>query len=276
VPELPEVETVVRGLAGLAGRRLREFRLHWPKTLAAPETEFRAAFVGRTVAAVFRRGKYICLEFRNGPVCTVHLRMSGRLLFQHPAEGDKHLRAEFHFSPKLSLFFVDPRKFGRIESWPGRDALLPGLGVEPLTAEAVGAALERRTARAVKAVLLDQSILAGVGNIYADEALFRAAIHPTTPLSALSPVQRRELATVIPELLQEAIAHMGTTLTDYRTPEDARGGHGEFLQVYGRTGRPCRNCGTPVERMIVAGRSSHFCRRCQPAPLTPSSSATDR
>jgi formamidopyrimidine-DNA glycosylase len=269
MPELPEVETVVRGLEPrLTGRMIARVRVHWPRTVAisggGDGKGFAPALSGRRVRRVFRRGKYVCLHLDDDSVLTIHLGMSGQLGFAIEPGRRRHLRLEMEFDDGTGLFFVDPRKFGRAKLWAAGEPLLPGLGIEPLEEKAVARTLRAAASRrAIKTYLLDQSALAGVGNIYADESLFLARIHPLTPAASLTPAQCRRLGTAVAGVLRSAIANQGTTLRDYRTAGGEPGANQENLRVYGRTGRPCPACRRSVVRLVINGRSSHFCPRCQ-------------
>jgi formamidopyrimidine-DNA glycosylase len=265
MPELPEVETIVRQLRRqLIGKTIAAVRVGWPKAIEGSVVEFRRRLRGLTVAAVTRRGKYIGVEGEDGTFFTVHLRMTGKLVCELAAADRRHLRVQFAFRDGAALHFVDARKFGRLRLWPCRGQACPGLGPEPLREPVVLSVLRGlQTRRPIKSVLLDQSVLAGIGNIYADEALFASRIHPLVPASGLSGVQRRDLAAAIPRILKRAVARRGTTLRDYRTVADESGGNQEHLNVYGRAGAPCFACGSGIEKIRISGRSAHFCRRCQ-------------
>jgi formamidopyrimidine-DNA glycosylase len=216
------------------------------------------------IAAVSRGGKYIGVESRDGTFFTVHLRMTGKLVQKLDAAARKHLRVEFLFQDGSALYFVDTRKFGRLRLWPCRNQSCPDLGPEPLHQASVLSVLSGlKTCRPVKTVLLDQTILAGIGNIYADEALYMAGIHPLTPAARLTAGQRQKLSQAVPQVLKSAIRRRGTTLRDYRTVADRSGENQEYLRVYGRSGRPCSACGATVEKVRVSGRSTHFCPCCQ-------------
>ncbi|MFH2107407.1 MAG: DNA-formamidopyrimidine glycosylase [Chrysiogenia bacterium] len=265
MPELPEVETIVRELRRhIVGKTFAAVRLHWPRTVEGDPQEFRRRLRDMTVAAVSRRGKYIGVECEDGTFFTIHLRMTGKLVNELDAADRKHLRVQFTFRDGAALYFVDTRKFGRLRLWPCQSQSCPGLGPEPLRQSTVLAALRSLgTFRAIKTVLLDQTVLAGIGNIYADEALFAAGIHPLTPAAALSHGQQKSLARSVPLVLRLAIGRRGTTLRDYRTVEDRSGENQEYLFVYGRSGQPCLTCGMPIEKIRLAGRSAHFCPQCQ-------------
>ena len=179
MPELPEVETVVRELKDLEGKVFKNLHADWDKSIEGDTHVFKEHVLGQKINEVFRRGKYICWLLESGDIITVHLRMTGKLVF-NPSERDKnYIRVSFSFKDKSKLEFVDIRKFGRIKRWPKEDDFLPALGPEPLEYEDVWQALKTcKSQREIKKVLLDQSVLTGVGNIYADESLFLARIHP--------------------------------------------------------------------------------------------------
>ncbi|HNX96838.1 MAG TPA: bifunctional DNA-formamidopyrimidine glycosylase/DNA-(apurinic or apyrimidinic site) lyase [Candidatus Aminicenantes bacterium] len=276
MPELPEVETIVRELAPrLRGRIWLGVESHWSRT--APDAAAMAGLAGQRVRRVFRRGKYICLEFEGGAVVTVHLRMSGRLSFAGEAEPAKHVRLEFRLEGVSPLLLVDPRKFARVRLVAPGSPLLPELGPEPRDEETVRGVLAGVTSRrGAKAVLLDQTVLAGIGNIYADEILFAAGIHPLRSLPSLTPAQRERLARAVVAVLEEGIAHGGTTLSDYYTPSGQPGRHAGHVQVYGRDGKACFRCGAIIARTVAGGRTTRFCPRCQrlageepPSPCSP-------
>jgi formamidopyrimidine-DNA glycosylase len=268
MPELPEVETIVRQLRRrIKGKTLASMRVHWRRSIEGRHGEFCRRLSGMTIASICRRGKYIGIEGTDGTFFTIHLRMTGKLVGEPAATDGKHLRVSFLFSDGTKLHFVDARKFGRLRLWPCRGAACPGLGPEPLRDALVLSALRGlRTQRPIKSVLLDQAVLAGIGNIYADEALFASGIHPLTPSRALNAGQQQLLARNIPRILKTAIGRRGTTLRNYRTVADQSGENQEHLNVYGRTGKLCFVCGTTIERIRINGRSSHFCPRCQLDP----------
>jgi len=265
MPELPEVETIVRELRRqIIGKTIDCARVLWPRTIEGRKAEFCRRLRGMTIAGVFRRGKYIGVAGEDGAFFTIHLRITGKLVRELAATDRKHLRVSFAFQDGTSLHFIDARKFGRLRLWPCRGQACPGLGPEPLRQPTVRTALrDLKTTRPIKTVLLDQAVLAGIGNIYADEALFAAGITPLASAARLSDAQRRRLASVIPQVLKQAIGRRGTTLRNYRTLADQSGENQEHLNVYGRVGAPCPACGTPIEKIRIAGRSAHFCPRCQ-------------
>jgi formamidopyrimidine-DNA glycosylase len=272
MPELPEVETVARGLqAALVGHTIVDVKVLWARSVESPDPDtFARRLSGQTVRGVERRGKWVVIALESGDTLLVHLRMSGQLVIEAEACLDsRHLRALFLLDDGRRLSFVDPRKFGRL--WLGSDPaeVLDVLGPEPLadefTVERLAEALRRRSGR-IKPLLLDQRFLAGLGNIYSDEVLWRAHIHPLRRANTLAPAETRRLHRAIRAVLGLAIASGGTTLTD-ETYRQADGQAGEFaghLAVYGRAGEACLHCGTTIERITVSQRSTHFCPRCQP------------
>jgi formamidopyrimidine-DNA glycosylase len=277
MPELPEVETSLRDLEPLLrDRTVVAAEVHWPRTVAAPMVdEFLARIVGQRFRAFARRGKYMLFQMEGGDQLIVHLRMTGRLSVEPPeAAVEAHTHVVLTLEDGHRLHFRDPRKFGRI--WLVADAttVLRNLGPEVwdkgFTAAALGERLAGRKA-AIKALLLDQRITAGIGNIYADEVLFAAHIHPARPAGTLQPAEVKRLHKAIRTLLARAVALGGSSLggasTNYRRPVGPDGQTGAFQaehQVFRRTGQPCPRCGAPIERMIVAQRSTHFCPKCQP------------
>ncbi|MGQ9667139.1 MAG: bifunctional DNA-formamidopyrimidine glycosylase/DNA-(apurinic or apyrimidinic site) lyase, partial [Anaerolineae bacterium] len=216
-----------------------------------------------------RRGKFILFALDDGRWLLAHLRMTGGFcVFPTTTPPHAYVRVIFHLADGRDLWYVDIRKFGRLYLVDSPEEVLHTLGVEPLgaefTVERLADILRRRRGH-IKPLLLNQSLIAGVGNIYADEALFRAGIHPLRRACELSAEEIQRLHTAVQQVLQEAIDHRGTTLRNYR---DANGEEGENqfrLDVYRRQGEPCRRCGTPIERIVVGQRGTHFCPRCQPA-----------
>lgn len=273
MPELPEVETVASDLRGqITGRSFREAHILWTRTLAVPdETALEERLAGRQVVDVGRRGKYILIHLDDGQALIVHLRMTGRLTVvaaDSPLLADPHLRAWFALAGGDALVFTDSRKFGRIWLVRDIDEVTGKLGPEPLAwdlaPEAFAARIRKRKV-AIKALLLDQTAVAGVGNIYADESLFRAGIHPLRRSSTLTDDELGRLYASLREVLQEAINERGTLLRDYRTPYGEDGYFQNHLRVYGKSGKACPACGEPIERIRVTQRSTHFCPHCQRA-----------
>ena len=276
MPELPEVETIRSRLApALAGRRFERVEISDSRlTRPVPPDAVADALEGERVADVRRRGKYLVVVFESGRHLLVHLRMTGNVL--HPApEGrkdDPHVRAVVRLDDGSDVLYRDVRRFG---TW---DLLEPGeldayfaarrLGVEPLgrsfTAATLARALAGRKAP-VKAALLDQRAAAGIGNIYADEALWYARIHPLTPAGHLPEEQIAALREGVRSALRLGIRRQGATLRDYRGADGSRGSMQDEFRVYGREGEPCERCGTPIVKTRVAGRGTWFCPVCQPS-----------
>ena len=275
MPELPEVETVVRDLrtAGLAGRRIAHARVFWNKTIARPSpARFVREIRGLSIRRLARRGKFVVLELSQGFTLLVHLRMSGHLDVLPPGTRPRrHDRVVLRLDDGRQVHFEDTRKFGRV--WLARDPapVLGKLGPEPLAVSrtAFAAGLAAR-ARQLKPLLLDQTFLAGVGNIYSDEALWTARLHPRRRAASLSAAQAAELPKAIQTVLRRGIRNLGTTLgggkTHFVLPRGARGRNHEQHSAYGQTGAPCPRCGTPIRRILVGQRATHVCPACQPAP----------
>jgi formamidopyrimidine-DNA glycosylase len=274
MPELPEVETTVRDLApALLGRRITGAQVFWPRTVAAPHPdEFAARAAGQAFVRFDRRAKFILLYLDGGDCLIVHLRMTGRLHVVPAGEAPgPYTRVACGLDDGSSLHFDDARKFGRIWLVDDPAAVLGRLGPElvgeDFTADLLARTLAGRRA-AVKALLLDQRIAAGVGNIYADEALFAAGIDPRRPAGSLGAEEIARLRDALVAVLVDAIAAGGSSLgassaQNYLRPDGSRGEYREQHQVYQRTGQPCLICGTPIERTVIAQRSAHFCPHCQ-------------
>jgi formamidopyrimidine-DNA glycosylase len=273
VPELPEVETVARDLrAAVVGRRVTSVTLGHPAVLRFPVPEvFAAILPGRRVTAVTRRGKFILCALDSGEDLVFHLGMTGHVLVcdaQSVPARHTHLRAVLDDGREMR--FDDARRFGRIllgkRSVLEDSRVLPRLGVEPLSGEFTAQRLDallRSTTRTVKAALLDQRGVAGLGNIYVDEACHLARVRPQRRCHTLTRAQRTALHAAIPAVLVSAIRNRGSSIDDYRDIWNARGSNQERLQVYGRAGRPCLRCATTLSAATVAGRTTVWCRRCQ-------------
>lgn len=270
MPELPEVETIVRGLSGLIGLRVGRVDVRWERSIAAPDASaFASQMEGRRVLGVSRRGKWVVIGLDRRLYLLLHLRMSGRLTLSPPCTvEERYVRVILHLGDGRRLVFSDPRKLGRVVLTSDPERVLGKLGPEPLseefTAELLNERLKGRSAR-LKSLLLDQRFLAGLGNIYADEVLWRAGLHPLRRADSLTYAEVVRLHGAIRQVLREAISARGTTLPDGRYV-DARGQAGEFVRrhaVYRQTGKPCPRCGSAIARIIVNGRGTHFCPRCQ-------------
>jgi formamidopyrimidine-DNA glycosylase len=296
VPELPEVEVVRRGLEQwVAGRTVAAVEVHHPRAVRRhlEGTEhFVAALTGRSLAAAHRRGKYLWLPLAepdgtpSGRALVAHLGMSGQLLVEKPSQPDEtHLRARFTFSDGgRELRFVDQRTFGglAVEDSPGAEIppRLTHIAIDPLDpafdVDAFSAALRRRHTE-VKRALLDQTLIGGVGNIYADEALWRARLHGARPTDKLTRGQVTDLLDGVRDVLGEALAQGGTSFDSLYVDVNGQSGYfSRFLAVYGQADRPCPRCGTPIHRESFMNRSSYSCRQCQPRSRTRRESASPR
>ncbi len=269
MPELPEVETVVRALRPLLlGRRMAGARCDWPRQVVCPApTELRRRLRGRAVQAVGRRAKYLHLRLEGGEHLILHLRMSGHLaVVPGTAPADRHVHTVFPLEGGDELRFRDPRKFGRV--WLVRDPaeVLGGLGPEPIEADFTVAVLRRllrSRRRLLKPLLLDQGVVAGIGNIYADEALFRAGLHPARRSHTLRAAEIAALHAGLQGALHEGIAREGASIASYVKPDGRKGGMQHAVQVFRRTGCACNRCGATIRRIVLGQRSTHFCPGCQ-------------
>ena len=299
MPELPEVETVARDLQRwVAGATIERAEVTWDRTIRHPQPveRFVAEIAGATIRRVSRRAKTVLLHLEDGRVMTVALRMTGALIATEPGTPpDPYARVVFHLADGRQLRYRDVRKFGRIGLWPGGGLrsigagrgtrsrkvaegtrryrigeVFSGHGPEPLsgtfTARRFAERLARRSAK-LKTLLLDQSFIAGVGNIYADEALWRARLHPLRAADTLSDAEVRRLHRTVRQVLRQGIANRGSSFSDYVGADGEPGANQERLAVYRRTDQPCYRCGRPISRIVVGQRSTHFCPRCQPEPV---------
>ncbi len=288
MPELPEVETVRRQLQPLiAGRQISAFTvLPGAERLlrGRAAAELSAQLSGCAFTTVDRRGKYLGLNLDSGQVVVVHLRMTGALHFREQGgeqgreqggeQGDEqgrelepYTRAVFQLDRGAQLRFVDLRKFGTIDLAERMADALPALGPEPLsdafTPDALWQALSGRQ-QPIKAALLDQRNVAGIGNIYADEALFLARLNPEAPAGSLRPAERRRLHRAVRDVLEDGVRHGGASFRDYTDVGGAEGQQQLYVRVFRRTDEPCDECGATIRRIIVGGRATHFCPKCQP------------
>ncbi|MGQ9907592.1 MAG: bifunctional DNA-formamidopyrimidine glycosylase/DNA-(apurinic or apyrimidinic site) lyase [Candidatus Flexifilum sp.] len=274
MPELPEVETVVRGLrTPLIGRRVEALWYDWPRTLRGlPPEAFAARIAGQTFRRIERRAKYIVCHLDHD-LFIVHLKMTGRLYVvpdDAVTDADRWVHVRIQLDGGQQLRFSDARKFGFVALTTDLTQIAPDLGPEPLEdafTPAVLAAGLRGHRRAIKALLLDQNVVAGIGNIYADEALHRAGIHPLTPADSLTDEQIERLHRTIREALRAGIDAEGASVNWYRKPDGTTGKAQNTFLVYDRTGDPCFTCGAPIEKIRVAQRGTHVCPVCQPRPL---------
>ncbi len=269
MPELPEVETIVRGLnRTIAGCTVEQIRYAAPHLLKR-EPKLRS-LAGDTFETFTRRGKYIVSNLKSGRRLMIHLRMSGRILIgddRHRQDKHDHLELKFRGGPE-TLVFRDVRKFGVIQ-FVGKEQqrTLDSLGIEApgIKADQLEALLAKRK-RPIKSLLLDQNVIAGLGNIYVDESLYRSHIHPLRPAASLTPGEIGKLAEAIRFIMKLAIKHMGTTFNSYSGVNGDTGRFLRYLKVYHQEGSRCGVCGTTIEKIKVGGRGTHFCPRCQRAP----------
>ena len=299
MPELPEVETVARDLQReVAGATIAGATVSWDRTIRHPQPaeRFVAEVHGATIRRVTRRAKTVLLHLEDGRVLTVALRMTGALIVRPPGTApEPYARVVFELADGRELRYRDMRKFGRIGLWPGgglrsigagRGArsrrvaegrgryrigeVFSGHGPEPLargfTARRLAERLHGRSAK-LKTLLLDQSFVAGVGNIYADEALWRARLHPQRGADTLDAADVRRLHRSLRQVLREGIANRGSSFSDYVGADGEPGANAERLAVYRRTEQPCYRCGRPIRRIVIGQRSTHFCPHCQPEPV---------
>lgn len=271
MPELPEAETIARDLdPRLAGRRITGVRITHDDVVAGDPAAFRGSLVGRTFTAVGRRGKNVVLGLDDAGRLVVNLGMTGRLVTSDsPRVRElRHVAVAFNLDDDRELLYDDTRRFGLLarydaESWAARDT---ELGLEPLSPAFTAGALwtlTKRTRTPVRNFLLDQRRLAGVGNIYALEALFRAGIRPTRRGHRVTRAEAARLRDALRDVLARAIEHRGTTFSDYRDGSGEAGGFEPLLEVYGREGEPCRRCGSPIKRTVLTNRSAFYCPSCQ-------------
>ncbi|TME28661.1 MAG: bifunctional DNA-formamidopyrimidine glycosylase/DNA-(apurinic or apyrimidinic site) lyase [Chloroflexi bacterium] len=286
MPELPEVETIARQLRDLVvDRTISGFESRWVRlTEPEPADVFAARLRGRRITGVRRRGKFVVFDLDGGEALVVSLRMTGKLLFAVEGVDERYVRGEIRFTDGTALRFSDTRKFGRMavvdaaalegngQSHRARAPLHSSLGQEPLarafTVAWLRSLLRKRPRAAIKPLLLDQRAIAGIGNIYAIEALWRAKIHPLRKAGSLRPADTLRLHEAIRWALRKGIRLGGASRRDY---VDARGQRGRMqreFQVYGRAGEPCPRCGRPVVRTVVGGRGTFHCPHCQRAPAT--------
>jgi formamidopyrimidine-DNA glycosylase len=267
VPELPEVQTVVTSLQNLVGQRIASIDLKRIDILTPPETDLPALLTGRSIRSITRRGKRIVFTLDDGQTFYIHLGMTGRLTLEQPGDAiPRHTHLILRVAAK-ELRFCDPRRFGGIFVLPVGDVGDANMGPEPLSLTPRHLTkLLARTHRPIKSALLDQRLIAGLGNIYVDESLHRAGIHPLAITDSLTTEQIARLNRAIKQVLRRAIASRGSSLRDYVDADGNAGGFQKLHRVYAREGKPCDACRTPIGRIVLSGRSTHFCPKCQPNP----------
>ncbi|RSK28123.1 DNA-formamidopyrimidine glycosylase [Bacillus sp. HMF5848] len=278
MPELPEVETVRRTLQQLViGKTIEYVDVRWPKMIKKPDNldEFKMLLQGQTIHQVDRRGKFLKFMLDDF-VLVSHLRMEGRYgLYSKGEEYDKHTHVMFTFTDGSELRYRDVRKFGTMHLFikgKEEEALpLSQLGVEPFSPQFTVEYLQNKlksTSRSIKAVLLDQQIVVGLGNIYVDEALFRSGLYPEIHANEVSSEQITRLHNEIIDTLKEAVEQGGSTVRSYVNTQGQIGLFQLKIFVYGRKGEPCKKCGTMIEKRVVAGRGTHYCPKCQPVVVS--------
>jgi len=280
MPELPEVQTIVTTLhPQLRERLIQSTRMLRTDILQPPDVNLPALLQNRRIIEITRRGKKIVIRLDNLHQFFIHLGMTGRLTLESPAatEADlpRHTHLLINLDNGLQLRFHDPRRFGGV-FWLGADGQADiAMGPEPLEMKTAELAEKlASTRRVIKSALLDQSLVAGLGNIYVDESLFQARIHPLTPANTLSRTQITALSRSIKQTLNRALKHKGSTLRDYRNSDGTSGDFQKLHRVYDRKGKPCPRCRTPIERIVIGGRSTHFCPNCQPSTIKSLAAAT--
>lgn len=270
MPELPEVETVVRGLRpDMIGRTITGVEVYWVREIQGLDAlQFADRAVGQRIAGVRRRGKYIVFDLTHDTML-IHLKMSGRLYVVDPQQEmdeDRWVRVLFRMDDNRELRFSDARKFGRVYLVADEAEVTGKLGPEPLledlTLERFQALISQRRGQ-IKPLLLNQTFLAGVGNIYADETLWTARIDPRRNVDTLTSEETARLYEAVRAVLQEGIEYQGTTLSWYRKPDGTIGGYQTRFRVYDREDEPCPHCGTPIRKIWLGQRGTHFCPSCQ-------------
>jgi len=271
MPELPEVETVVRELKKqIVGRKFWKFEALNKSTFLPNTKVFEKDLPGKQILDIKRKGKYLIFVLSGDLHMVVHLRMTGMLTVEKIVKTKKYIRGIFTFSSGARLFFTDLRKFGKIYLYPQKEYLkktgMANLGVDPIAEEFDLKILEKlylNQKGILKNRLLDQSVIAGVGNIYADEICFRIGLHPSSRVERLKMSDVAKMHEAILHCLGEGIKHNGTTFSDFRGTRGDAGKHQKYLQVYGRTGDKCYVCETPIQKIRAAGRGTYFCVKCQ-------------
>jgi formamidopyrimidine-DNA glycosylase len=271
MPELPEVETIVRRLRlTLIGKKIQSVQVLNPGILRCSQKVFVKSLTGAIIREIRRKGKFILIDFTPDWTLILHLKMTGQVFIEpRSTPSDRHTQVIFHFfSSNFQMRYRDIRKFGFFalmqENSTDASSYLGRLGPDPFEISShqfVRIFLSRK--RAVKAFLLDQTLISGLGNIYVDESLFQAKIHPLTGTNTLSSGRIKDLHRIIKKILTRAISKQGSTLKDYRRPDGITGQFQNYHQVYGRTGHLCPFCSTPIIKIRVAGRGTHYCPCCQ-------------
>jgi formamidopyrimidine-DNA glycosylase len=272
MPELPEVETVKNELLPhIIGRQVTNITLFWEGIVRRPSVkDFCSRLIGQKITGIDRRGKYLIFNLTSGEVLIIHLKMSGSLLLKPvSAEPYKFVRAILYLDKETELRFRDPRKFGAMWLVKDKSEIVSKLGPDPLetdfTPQVLAQRLNHRKAP-IKALLCDQSLIAGIGNMYADEVLYATRIHPLRPGGSLSRYESERLHRAITQVLRAAISNKGASIVNYLRPSGEPGtAHFQFQVAHG-LGKTCSRCSTPIQRITVRNRGTYFCPRCQPEP----------
>jgi formamidopyrimidine-DNA glycosylase len=267
VPELPEVETIRNELSPhVIGRRFTDVTVYDAKLVRQPSVEeSRQKLIGKKINSLERRGKYLIFHLSGSMVMIIHLKMSGALLL-NPEQTNRHTRVIFHLDNGSQLIFTDRRRLGALWLVENERTIIGKLGPEPLTPEFTAELLAKRLQKhqaPIKAVLLDQAFIAGIGNMYADEALLAARIHPLQKANSLSPQEIRNLHKAIVDVLRSAINSKGASIDTYKRPDGQLGTAHSNFSVAHRGGKPCPICSTPIQRLAIRNRGSYFCPNCQ-------------
>lgn len=272
MPEMPEVETVRRGLISqVKGRKITNVEIRYQNLITGDVDQFKEFVTGTTITDIGRRAKFLLIHLDNGYTIISHLRMEGRYrISADPSAIDKHSHAIFTLDNGQKMIYNDVRKFGRMQLWNTDDLennkSIQKLGPEPLSAAFTFNNLKPRIMRHrkdIKTVLLDQSVMSGLGNIYVDEVLWKVKIHPETPANHLNDTDIQNIIEVSNEEMEKAIASGGSTVRSYVDATGHKGNMQNSLKVYGKEGTPCPRCGTDIEKIKVGGRGTHFCPKCQ-------------
>ena len=274
MPELPEVEVIRLKLLRLVkGKKITDVKVFFPGSVAYPDIEsFLRWIKERIINDISRHGKFLTIHLSGSLRLVVHLRMTGSLVYygkENALQPEKHCRLIINLDNGGALYFSDMRKFGRLWLLDKKEDTVTGvsrLGPDWLNEadlRVFGSRLEKYLKAPVKRVLLDQRFMAGLGNIYVDESLFRARIHPSTPVAFLNEKEKENLFSAVREVLQEGIESGGTTIRDYKNADGAPGGFQKRIRVYGRKGAPCFNCGGNIEKTVMCGRGTYYCSSCQ-------------
>ncbi|MBI2845637.1 MAG: bifunctional DNA-formamidopyrimidine glycosylase/DNA-(apurinic or apyrimidinic site) lyase [Chloroflexi bacterium] len=270
MPELPEVETIRRELEPyILGRRIQTVRVLRPDIITKPGPRiFRRRLAGKEIQGLGRRGKFLVISLSGGDLLLAHLGMSGALYLKRSEDPLlKHTHLRLALDNAYEVRYVDPRRFGQVLLVSSLEEAVAELGPEPLaddfSAQHLATLLSRRKGR-LKPLLLNQRFLAGLGNIYSDESLFLARLHPRRRAATLKPKDKTRLHQAIRQALGEGIQHLGSSIDgSYRRPDESQGEHQNHFRVYGREGEPCFRCRTPIVRIVMGGRSTYFCPHCQ-------------